>query len=79
MAEKKVKIVVVPITGDPVTHDVVVTGKGKATVQKALTQAGVSPDKKSITVVRPTAVTLDLRDEIKDGETITVTELPQGS
>lgn len=79
MADKQIKVLVVPITGDPVEHDVIVTGKGKATVEKVLAKAGVSSDRKSITVTRPAAVTLGTSDTVEDGETITVTELPQGS
>ena len=80
MAKKKqIHVVVVPTTGAPVTHSVDIVRTGTVSVEEVLASAGVSSEKKSLSVLRPTSVTVNPSDTVKPGETITVTERPQGS
>lgn len=77
--KRQIHVVVVPTTGAPVTKTVDIARTGKVSVEEVLASAGVSSEKKSLSVLRPTSVTVGPDDTVNPGETITVTERPQGS
>lgn len=80
---KSVTIHVIPLEGEPTKHTVEL--KNGMTVGEALASAGISPDRKDLSVtaqpgdkVQPGS-TIVANERLRSGQELTVRERPQGS